>query len=212
VHSLNKNGLSFCPTMMPPGAITTTTGSTAAMNKIFVYGTLMAESVVTTLIGRMPPHDKARVVGYVRYPVRDRVYPAIIPVTTPHLHPAAAVVVEGLLLRDLHEGEMRRLDWFEGTDYRRVNVRVELLHSATATTGEPESSSSTTTPTKDESAQVAESSSSTSTTSLLYTLAYMYEWNNPVEMLDTTRAWDYEDFLQNHLDGYVDESELPPPP
>jgi gamma-glutamylcyclotransferase (GGCT)/AIG2-like uncharacterized protein YtfP len=188
--------------MMPPGAITTTTGSTAVMNKIFVYGTLMAESVVTTLIGRMPPHDKARVFGYARYPVRDRVYPAIVPVTTTHHHPAAAVVVEGLLLRDLHEREMRRLDEFEGTDYRRVTVRIELLNAAT-TTVEPESSSATT-PTKDESAPVSTSSSST--------LAFMYEWNNPVEMLDTTRPWDYEDFLQNHLDGYVDESELPPPP
>jgi gamma-glutamylcyclotransferase (GGCT)/AIG2-like uncharacterized protein YtfP len=192
--------------MMPP-SITTTTGCTTVMNKIFVYGTLMAEPVVTTLIGRMPPHDKARVVGYARYPVRDRVYPAIIPVTTTTHHPAAAAVVEGLLLRDLHEREMRRLDGFEGTDYRRVTVRVELLNTAAPVEQEPSS-----TPTKDESAPVAESSSSTSTTSLSSTLAYMYEWNNPVEMLDTTRPWDYEDFLQNHLDGYVDESELPPPP
>lgn len=194
----------FLPTKMMPPAITTT-GSTA-MNKIFVYGTLMAEPVVTTLIGRMPPHDKARVVGYARHPVRDRVYPAIIPVTTQH-HRAA--VVEGLLLRDLHEGEMQRLDWFEGTDYRRVIVRVELLNAAAKV--EQESSSATTPPTEDESAPAAAASSSTLMSTSSSTSAFMYEWNNPVAMLDTTRPWDYEDFLQNHLDGYVDEPELPPP-
>ena len=45
----------------------------------FVYGTLMAEEVVSLLLKRVPPAKPARLVGFSRYKVKGQVFPAIVP-------------------------------------------------------------------------------------------------------------------------------------
>jgi gamma-glutamylcyclotransferase (GGCT)/AIG2-like uncharacterized protein YtfP len=164
--------------------------------QFFVYGTLMAEQVVTSLLGRMPSHTKARVMGYTLHPVRDVVYPAVIPVDDI----VGAAAVEGLLLQDLAPGEMRRLDWYEGTDYKRVTVLVELLlpdDATTTTNAEPLEAA-------------AAVSTTTITTTKTTTSAFMYQWDTLLDRLDTERPWDYEAFVRNHLPEYVSAAAMLP--
>jgi gamma-glutamylcyclotransferase (GGCT)/AIG2-like uncharacterized protein YtfP len=169
--------------------------------QIFVYGTLMAEQVVTSLLGRMPSHTKARVVGYTRHPVRDVVYPAVVPVTiTTRAEEddddvVGAAAVEGLLLQDLAPGEVQSLDWYEGTDYKRVTVLVELLP--------PDDAITTTT-----NAEPSEAAAAVSTTTTTTISAFMYQWDTLLDRLDTERPWDYEAFVRNHLSDYVSAAAL----
>jgi gamma-glutamylcyclotransferase (GGCT)/AIG2-like uncharacterized protein YtfP len=176
--------------------------------KIFVYGTLMAEQVVTSLLGRMPSHTKARVMGYTRHPVRDVVYPAVIPAITITREEeddvVGAAAVEGLLLQDLAPGEMRRLDWYEGTDYKRVSVLVELLLP------DDDNNDDTTTTKAEPSEKAAAVSTTRTTTTTTTTSAYMYQWDSLLERLDTERSWDYEAFVRNHLPDYGSAAALLP--
>lgn len=50
-----------------------------ASGNAFVYGTLMADEVVARIIKRVPLSRPALLSGFVRFGVRDRVYPAIVP-------------------------------------------------------------------------------------------------------------------------------------
>jgi gamma-glutamylcyclotransferase (GGCT)/AIG2-like uncharacterized protein YtfP len=47
---------------------------------VFVYGTLMAEEVVSVLLGRAPPTSPALLPDHQRFSIKGRVYPAILPV------------------------------------------------------------------------------------------------------------------------------------
>jgi Gamma-glutamyl cyclotransferase, AIG2-like len=187
--------------MMAPTTHVVATGGA----KIFVYGTLMAEQVVTTLIGRMPSYTKARVLGFRRHPVRDVVYPAVIPVAITredHDDVGAAAAVEGLLLQDLAPGEMQRLDWYEGTDYKRVAVLVELLQP----NNNDDNATTKAEPSEAAAAVTAAAAVSTTTTT---TSAFMYQWDSPLDQLDIDRPWDYEAFLRNHLPEYISAAALP---
>jgi len=91
---------------------------------LFVYGTLMAPSVIETVIGRVPAGCRARLAGFVRHPVHGRVYPGMIPSTSP------SSTTTGFLYKDLTDLEMKRLDYFEDVEYTRRNVNVVLLENA----------------------------------------------------------------------------------
>lgn len=48
------------------------------MSRVFVYGTLLEDSIARKLLGRLPPHKPARLQGYARYRVKNASFPAII--------------------------------------------------------------------------------------------------------------------------------------
>ncbi len=51
------------------------------MTALFVYGTLMADEVLATLLHRVPQHKPATLSGFSRHSIKGVVYPAIIPST-----------------------------------------------------------------------------------------------------------------------------------
>ncbi len=88
------------------------------MANLFVYGTLKDETLRTRLLGRRVRALPARLRGFAVRAVRDADYPALVP--------AHGEVVAGLLLTGLDAGDLARLDRYEGSEYRRVPVRVEV--------------------------------------------------------------------------------------
>lgn len=86
-------------------------------NSLFVYGTLMAPQVIETILGRLPPHCVATIPNYKRHPVRNHVYPGMIPQT--------GASTQGILYHGLTAKEISRLDWFEDVEYTRRQVSVE---------------------------------------------------------------------------------------
>lgn len=91
--------------------------STTAASCVFVYGTLMAEEVVQTLLGRVPARCPAVISDYRRYAIINRQYPAIIP--------APGSVVRGKVMFDLSPAEMKLLDLFEDEEYTREVVSAQ---------------------------------------------------------------------------------------
>lgn len=65
---------------------------------------------------------------YCRHKVRDVDYPAIVPSFTSS--------VRGTLVHGLTEGDIWRLDMFEGREYERRNVKVKILQEAGNEEGE----------------------------------------------------------------------------
>jgi gamma-glutamylcyclotransferase (GGCT)/AIG2-like uncharacterized protein YtfP len=49
------------------------------MTSVFVYGTLLEDRRAQGLLGRLPHHRPAKLLGYARYRVRGAPFPAIIP-------------------------------------------------------------------------------------------------------------------------------------
>ncbi len=98
---------------------------------IFVYGTLCSPQVLQVLLGRTTtvPLLPARLWGHARYPVQNVRYPGTIP--TPH---QPENHVDGFLLEVLTLTEGQLLDWFEGDEYDRVMVQVEVLNPDANTT------------------------------------------------------------------------------
>eukprot|EP00985_Skeletonema_marinoi_P008534 scaffold3892_cov177-Skeletonema_marinoi.AAC.1 len=89
----------------------------------FVYGTLMSEEVLHCLLGRIPRmQPKVILQNHSRHPVRQHVYPGVIPSTS------TSASVEGALLFDLSSLDLKLLDYFEeeGVDYKRTDVQVQI--------------------------------------------------------------------------------------
>lgn len=84
----------------------------------FTYGSLMWADIMARVCGRALPSEPARLHGHSRHPVRGEDYPG--------LRPAAGGVIEGRLYRGIDASLWTRLDAFEGADYERVQVPVEL--------------------------------------------------------------------------------------
>jgi len=92
----------------------------ASTRSIFVYGTLMAPEVVTTLLRRQPQATKACVEGYIRHPVINHVFPGLIACSQSHK-------MTGILYQELSPQELKILDWFEDEEYTRIDVTVNLI-------------------------------------------------------------------------------------
>ena len=92
---------------------------------LFVYGSLMAPEVMQGLLGRLPPHCPAILSGYIRHPVRHQPYPGLIPCSQTGDNASSNTL--GVLYNELYEQEMKRLDWFESSDYTRTPVMVKPL-------------------------------------------------------------------------------------
>ena len=88
------------------------------MADLFVYGTLMDESLRTRLLGRRVRALPARLRGFQVRAVQDANYPALVP--------KPGETVSGWLLTGLDGGDLALLDAYEGDEYRRVQVRAEV--------------------------------------------------------------------------------------
>lgn len=83
---------------------------------LYTYGTLQAASIIELIVGRRLRGAAARLDGYARFRIKDRVYPAIVE--------SAGSDVPGVLYPDLDAAELDRLDRYEGTLYERRGVSV----------------------------------------------------------------------------------------
>lgn len=93
----------------------------------FTYGSLMWADIMARVCGGELPSEAARLHGYRRHPVRGEDYPG--------LRPALAGVVDGRLYRGIDAAVWARLDVFEGADYERLQVEVELPDGRFETAG-----------------------------------------------------------------------------
>ncbi|CAG8001404.1 unnamed protein product [Penicillium olsonii] len=111
---------------------------------LFFYGTLMAPQVLHNVIhgsANPEPWQKAMISiqpailhEYRRHRVRDADYPAIVPVektdenkTASESTSDARTSVLGTLVSGLTDGDIFRLDLFEGSEYVKTNVTVRKL-------------------------------------------------------------------------------------
>ena len=90
---------------------------------LYAYGTLQAASIIEHIVARSLRGVAARLEGYARYRIADRVYPAIVE--------APAGEVSGMLYADLDAVELDRLDAYEGALYQRRDVSVWVGRIAT---------------------------------------------------------------------------------
>ncbi len=87
------------------------------MESLFVYGTLMLPEVQEAVIGRRVVGRPDRLAGFRRSTIRlgGNEYPII--------HPAADGMVDGVVL-EVTPAELRRIDAYETSAYRRTRVRL----------------------------------------------------------------------------------------
>jgi gamma-glutamylcyclotransferase (GGCT)/AIG2-like uncharacterized protein YtfP len=83
---------------------------------LFVYGTLMQDAVLERLLHRPPASQAATLNHYRRFRLPGRSYPGI--------RYCRHHQVRGRLLAGLDRIQLRRLDRYEGAEYRRVRVQV----------------------------------------------------------------------------------------
>lgn len=94
-----------------------------AINRLFAYGTLMCEDIMTEVSGlnstRLQPAGIPAVIhGFIRYPVRNQVFPGII------AKPGSRVT--GLVYNGIDDSAWQRLDLFESEMYTHQPVEAEL--------------------------------------------------------------------------------------
>jgi hypothetical protein len=109
---------------------------TSMSHTAFFYGTLMAPPVLRRVIwgSQTPPtpahvsllHIKPAILhAHQRRKVKNADYPAILPTKEKDGHS-----VRGTLVTGLTDGDIWRLDIFEGSEYARRKVRVRVLQEA----------------------------------------------------------------------------------
>ncbi|CAL9170075.1 AIG2-like protein D [Musa acuminata AAA Group] len=98
------------------------TANASSLHNVFVYGTLMADEVVRTILKRVPPASPAVLNDYHRFSIKGRVYPAILPVESKK--------VKGRVLLGISDQELDKLDSFEDVEYERRTVEISLLEKS----------------------------------------------------------------------------------
>ncbi|AQK66897.1 AIG2-like protein D [Zea mays] len=94
----------------------------AAAHSVFVYGSLMADEVVRTILKRVPPAAPALLPNYHRFNIKGRIYPAILPVESKR--------VAGRVIMGVTDEELQLLDAFEDVEYTRTRVEISLADSS----------------------------------------------------------------------------------
>ena len=92
------------------------------LSRLFVYGTLQEDTVVQEVLGRRMRRRPATLRGYRRSFDAALGYPVI--------RPDPAAVVRGSVLEEIDDRALALLDAYEGRDYARVVVEVDLLGDA----------------------------------------------------------------------------------
>ncbi|MCB1876483.1 MAG: gamma-glutamylcyclotransferase [Chromatiales bacterium] len=88
------------------------------MASLFVYGTLMFPQVLRAVLGGNLAAEPARLTGYRRCALRGAWYPGIVEDRRGQ--------VSGSVYRGINFLQLKRLDTYEGEEYRRVPVSVRL--------------------------------------------------------------------------------------
>lgn len=91
------------------------------MKHLFVYGTLMFDEVRHRILSGHVEMVAAELRGYRRLSIRGEDYPAVVK--------SSLASVEGMLILDLADSAIRRLDRFEGEYYERRPVFVRISDS-----------------------------------------------------------------------------------
>lgn len=89
------------------------------MSKLFVYGTLLNNEVLNSLLGFMPAKHLALLRGYRCVEVKNQPFPAI--------YFDSGSVVNGELVEGLEGQHLTLLDEYEGVFYKRKIVEVVLV-------------------------------------------------------------------------------------
>ena len=97
---------------------------------LFAYGTLCADEIVDALLGRSVEWSPAFLWGYRMGRVRSQAYPGIVP-------GRGEDRVEGRAYAALTHDDWRILDAYEGDEYERRSVTVDVVRGTGAISGEP---------------------------------------------------------------------------
>ena len=88
------------------------------IDRLFTYGTLSIPKVMELVAGESFPSASAELHGYARYRIHSRPYPGVIK--------AQGSSVAGVLHYGIDAQALRRLDYFEDSEYCREVLTVEL--------------------------------------------------------------------------------------
>ncbi|KAM3213261.1 hypothetical protein ACQJBY_065952 [Aegilops geniculata] len=99
----------------PPAAAAAAAGGA---HSVFVYGSLMADEVVSAILKRIPASSPALLANHHRFNIKDRIYPAILPVESKK--------VTGKVIMGISDAELIVLDAFEDFEYVRRRVQISL--------------------------------------------------------------------------------------
>ena len=88
------------------------------INHLFVYGTLQHPHVWRGVVNGEYEHVSGRLDGYKPSHLKGKVYPGLVA--------EEASFAEGLVYLDVSDEDLKRLDAFEGRDYRRIEVEIDL--------------------------------------------------------------------------------------
>ena len=91
---------------------------------LYTYGTLQLPQIMSQIVGRPALGRPARLAGFARFRIRDRVYPAIVE--------SPGAEVDGVVYEGLTAEELVRLDDYEGPIYERRAVEIEVVGAALA--------------------------------------------------------------------------------
>lgn len=89
---------------------------------VFTYGSLMFPEVWTRVVSGRYQQDVAVARGYRRFAVRDESYPGMIEMS--------GAEVQGVVYFDVSPPDLAALDAFEGEDYQRVAIPLNLTDGA----------------------------------------------------------------------------------
>ncbi|MFN7287306.1 MAG: gamma-glutamylcyclotransferase family protein [Verrucomicrobiota bacterium] len=86
---------------------------------LFVYGSLMSDTVWQAVTGTLRPAIPATARGWEVRAIRNASYPGLVPAT-----PDA--IAHGLLRTGVSMDDLRQLDKFEGSFYERIAIRTTI--------------------------------------------------------------------------------------
>ncbi|KAG0199578.1 hypothetical protein BGX33_011562 [Mortierella sp. NVP41] len=146
----------------------------------FFYGSLMNEKVLNAVTRPGPDSNlftvKATIKGYSRFTYHNQPFPGMIASKDPE------ELVEGLLVFGHSDLERHRLDQFEGTEYPRTTLPVQLQGPVPAAYTQHRTHDYEANATID---------------------AFVYLFTGPTEHLDLNRPWDYEAFKRDHVSDWM---------
>jgi gamma-glutamylcyclotransferase (GGCT)/AIG2-like uncharacterized protein YtfP len=86
------------------------------MHKLFTYGSLMCEDIMSAVVGGPLPCQPAILPDFQRLTMKDEQYPGVVPLSGGR--------VEGIVYQGIEEQGWNRLDRFEGEIYSRNRVVI----------------------------------------------------------------------------------------
>ncbi len=88
------------------------------MHAVFTYGTLQIPAVFQSITGKDFPSNPARLLGYQRYKIKGKIYPATIK--------SSNGSIDGTLYKNIDKNTLNLLDEFEDICYERCLLEVEV--------------------------------------------------------------------------------------